>query len=78
MSYNRKNILLRIIDIQSIYKKHSKNFDGGCTDKHIYEKIIFPVYRISRSRFYEYLRTPAARDLAELENQSKQQLQIFN
>lgn len=77
MSYNRRNILTRIVDIQAIYKKHSKNFDGGCTDKHIYEKIIFPVYRISRSRFYEYLRTPAARDLAEMELEAKKQLSIF-
>jgi len=77
MSYNRRNILLRIIDIQNIYKKHAKNFDGGCTDKHIYEKIIFPVYRISRSTFYEYLKTPAAKELKELEAECRQQLQLF-
>jgi hypothetical protein len=77
MSYNRRNILLRIIDIQAIYKKHSKNFEGGCTDRHIYEKIIFPAYRISRSRFYEYLRTPAARELQQLEADAQKQLSMF-
>jgi hypothetical protein len=71
MSYNRRNILLKIIDIQSIYKKHSKNFEGGCTDRYIYEKIIFPNYRISRSRFYEYMRTPAERELKQLEVDAK-------
>lgn len=77
MSYNRRNILLKIIDIQNIYKKHSKNNDGGCTDKHIYEKIIFPIYRISRSRFYDYLGTFAAKELKELEEAQKKQLELF-
>lgn len=77
MSYNRRNILLRIIDIQNIYKKHSKNFDGGCTDKYIYEEIIFPNYRISRSRFYDFLRTPAQRELNDLDEKSKKQYSLF-
>ncbi len=77
MSYNRRNLLERIIDIQNIYKKHSKNFDGGCTDKHIFENIIKPIYRISRSCFYEYMRTPAEKELKQLEEESKNQLQLF-
>lgn len=77
MSYNRRNLLKRIIDIQNIYKKHSKNFDGGCTDKHIFEKIIKPVYHISRSAFYEYLKTPAAKELKDLDEAQKTQLTIL-
>lgn len=77
MSYNRRNILLRIIDVQAIYKSHSKNFDGGCTDKYIYEQIIFPNYKISRSCFYDYLKTPAARELKDLEEKNKKQLSLF-
>lgn len=77
MSYNSRNRLQRIVDIQATYKKHSKNFDGGCTDKYIYEDIIYPIYRISRSTFYDYLNTPAARELKNLEKAGKKQLTIF-
>jgi len=77
MSYNRKNLLQRVVDIQNTYKKHSKHFDGGCSDKYIYEQIVFPIYRISRSTFYEYLKTPAAKQLKQLEDEERKQLQLF-
>jgi len=77
MSYNRRNLLLRIIDVQTIYKKHSKNFDGGCTDKYIYEQIIEPHYHISRATFYEYLKTFAEKQLKELDERRKSQLSLF-
>jgi len=78
MAYDRKNRLLRIIDIQEIYKKHSKNHQGGCTDKHIFENMIYPVYRISRTTFYEYLSTPAKKQLKECTDTKPGQLTLFN
>lgn len=78
MSYNRGNLLKRVIDIQTIYREYSKHFDGGCTDKWIFENKIYPVYRISRSRFYEYLRMPAKRQLKDLQDQQAMQPQLFN
>jgi hypothetical protein len=64
MAYNRKNILLRIIDIQTIYLQHNEQ---GVTGEYIYNRYIHPVYRISRKTFYNYLATNAKKELKELE-----------
>jgi len=80
MAYNRRNILLRIIDIQRIYKENSKNYEDGpgyMSDRHIYDTIIYPNYKISRACFYEYLRTPAERELKELEAKRKEQFTLI-
>lgn len=78
MAYNRKNILQRIIDIQDIYRKHSKNHKGGCTDKYIFEDLIAPVYHISRATFYYYLGTNAKKELRELMEREENQLTLFH
>ncbi len=75
MAYNRRNFLLRVIDIQEIYKKHSKNNEGGYSDKYIYETMIYPVYKISRATFYDYLKIYAAKQLKEMDE--KKQLTLF-
>lgn len=77
MAYNRINILNRMIDVQTIYRQHSKNYDGGCTDKWIYENLIFPTYRISRATFYEYLGTNAKKELKDLLEHRENQLTLF-
>lgn len=77
MSYNKKNWYRRARDIQAIYKKHSKNFEGGSTNEWIFENLIEPNYRICRSMFYEYLRAPAAAKLKEYEEQEKKQMTLF-
>lgn len=66
MAYNRTNLLLRVIDVQRIYKQHSKNFDGGCTDKYIYDTYIKPLYRISKVTFYTYLGINATKELKDM------------
>lgn len=60
MSYNRKNQLQRIIDIQAIVLEHKTN---GATQEWIYNNVIFPRYRISRARFYDFLGTNAKAEL---------------
>lgn len=80
MAYNRRNILLRIIDIQNIYKENSKNWEDGpgfLSDRHIYNTLIYPKYKISKACFYEYLRTPAEKQLKELEAKKKEQLTLI-
>lgn len=76
MAYNRKNILYRIADIQAIYKMHSKNHRGGCTDKYIFHTLIYPNYRISRSTFYSYLTVNTVSELKKIEAAEKQQTQL--
>ena len=62
--YNRRNFLLRVRDIQDIYMQHHTR---GCTDKFIYQNHIYPTYKIGRTTFYNYLATPAVKELKELE-----------
>lgn len=77
MAYTKRNRLLRIVDVQAIYRQHSKNFDGEADDTWIHNNLIFPKYRISRSSFYEYLKTPAAKMLKEMDGTKKEQLSLF-
>lgn len=80
--YNRRNFLLRVKDIQDIYQEYHKR---GITDKYIYQTHIYPTYKIGRTTFYNYLATPAVRELKELEERMRKdkeererQLNIFN
>lgn len=43
----------------------------GVTNEKIWEKYVFPTYRIGRSTFYEYLTIPAKAKLRELENENQ-------
>jgi len=79
MAYSKKNRLMRIIDIQNIYKEHSKHHRGGCTDRHIYRELIFPQYRISERTFYEYLAEPGPKkQLNDLETENEKQMKLFD
>lgn len=74
MAYNRKNILQRMIDIQEIYLKKQAEGLNAIT---IYRNHVYPVYRISRATFYEYLGTNAKKELKELDRIEKAQLSLF-
>lgn len=74
MAYNRKNLLQRMIDIQQVYREHKKN---GATDRWIFRNVIEEQYRISERTFYNYLTTPAKRELANITNVEQQQMQLF-
>lgn len=71
MAYNKKNHLRRIIDIQNIYKKHSKHHQGGASDRWIFKNLIAPIYHISQATFYNYLAVPAQRELNEIIEQDE-------
>lgn len=68
--YNRRNFLLRVIDIQNIYTEHHKR---GCTDVYIYNNHIYPTYKIGRTTFYNYLATPAVKELKLLEDKMQRE-----
>ena len=63
-----------MIDVQEIYlEKQAIGLDAT----KIFNLHIYPVYKISRRTFYEYLGTNAKRELKELEQTEKAQLSIF-
>jgi len=78
MAYTRENLLKKIIDIQEIYLNHSRKQDGVWTDKDIFEKLIKPVYHISRSTFYFYIGCNAKRELTQLYEARQQQPSLFD
>ena len=78
--YNKRNKLLRIIQVQDEYMKYA---NSGRTTRYIYRTYIYPKFLISNCTFYNYLATPAKRDLQrldEIERQEKEtkQLDLFN
>lgn len=78
MAYNRKNLLLRIIDVQELYKKHSKHHGGSASDRWIHREIVFPKYKISERTFYEWLAEPSPKkQIEDIEAAKKSQLSLF-
>ena len=71
--YNKKNLLRRIIEVQDEYMKHA---NSGRTTRYIYRTYIEPKFLISNATFYNYLRTPAKRDLLRIEQAEKEQMQV--
>ncbi len=74
MSYNRRNILQRMIDIQNIVLAHGER---GVTQEWVYENEIYPLYKISRRTFYDYLGTNAKAELKKLTQVAKMQPTLF-
>ncbi|WP_297096410.1 hypothetical protein [uncultured Draconibacterium sp.] len=74
MSYNRRNILQRMIDIQNIVLSHTNR---GVTQEWVFENEIFPVYKISRRTFYSYLNTNAKAELKKLNKVAEMQPSLF-
>lgn len=64
MAYTRINRLKRINDIQKITRSY---LDQGVSLRFIYNNYIYPAYRISLATFYNYLSTPAARELKKID-----------
>lgn len=64
MAYTRKNRLQRIVDIQRLTREYT---DKGVSQVYVYWNYIWPVYRISLATYYNYLGTPAARELKKME-----------
>ncbi len=74
MAYNRKNILKRIVDIQNTVLEHTNK---GVSQEWVYNNIIAPNYRVSRSTFYSYLSVNAKLELKKLEEVHKLQMSLF-
>lgn len=66
--YNRRNFLLRVADIQEIYKQYHGR---GYTDVHIYQTKIYPTYKIGRTTFYNYLAISPMMELKKLEEKMR-------
>ncbi len=79
MAYNKRNRYLRIVEIQDITLRKQAE---GLTNVNIHKLHIYPKYHISLRTFYEYLATPAKRELKKIEEQTNlfndNQIDMFN
>ena len=77
MAYNRKNLLEKIIEIQTITLEQEKI---GLSKRKIYDKFVRQQHHISRGCYFSYLGTNAKRELKilqERELQQSKQLKLF-
>lgn len=72
MAYSKRNLLNKIIEIQTIVLRESKR---GVTQKHIYDTLIKNTYHISYSTFNNYLARNAKKELEQLDKQNAQDTQ---
>ena len=63
MAFSRKNMLLRVKEVNELYIEKSKI---GLSTEFIYRTFIEPRFHISRSTLYEYLAIPYERQLKEI------------
>lgn len=63
MAFSRKNMLLRVKEVNELYIEKSKI---GLSTEFIYRTFIAPRFHISRSTLYEYLAIPYERQLKEI------------
>lgn len=60
MSYNQRNKLERICEIQRITLEHTQR---GVTQKWVYDHVVRPRFLISIATYYNYLGVPARKEL---------------
>lgn len=77
MAYNKKNLLVKIIEIQDIVLRERKR--GGISQVYIFETLIKKQYYISYSTFNNYLARNAKKELESLNKKeaSNTQLDMF-
>lgn len=77
MAYNKKNLLVKIIEIQDIVLRERKR--GGVSQVYIFESLIKNQYHISYSTFNSYLARNAKKELESLNKKvaSNTQLDMF-
>lgn len=68
MAYNKVNKMKRIIEVQQCFKQHYK---PGMIIEHVYRENIYPTFKISRTTFFEWMKTPAETLLKEIEENVK-------
>lgn len=64
MAYNRYNFLLRVKEVNDIYFQYNAQ---GVSAEYIYNTYIYPTYKISRTTFFAYLKTPYYKELEKEE-----------
>lgn len=74
MAYNRKNFLTTVLFVQEFY---TEQHERGIPNTKIVENLKAHNIHISLATFYNYLQTPAKRDLKRIEQQRKQQGVLF-
>jgi hypothetical protein len=67
MAYNRRNLLIKIVEIQEIVIREQKR---GTTQLWVYKNLIEPHYHIGYSTFNNYLTIPAKKQLEELNHKA--------
>ena len=75
MAYNRKNHLTTVLFVQEFY---SEQHEKGIPNTKIVENLkeLYNIH-ISMATFYNYLQTPAKRDLKRIEQIRQQQRMLF-
>lgn len=68
MAFSRKNMLLRVKEVNELYVEKSKI---GLSTEFIYRTFIAHRFHISRSTLYEYLAIPYERQLKEIFEREK-------
>lgn len=74
MAYTRKNLLLRVKEVNETFVEKQKI---GLTTEYIYRHFISPLYHISRSTLYDYLAIPYAAQLKEIECKEAEQKRLM-
>lgn len=74
MSYNKRNKLERISEIQRITLEHTQR---GVTQKWVYDNVIYPRFLISIATFYSYLGVNARKELNLLKAAEAAQPTLF-
>lgn len=69
MAYNKRNLYIKVIEIQGIVLAGQKR---GDTQKEIFYKEIAPRYFISMATFYNYLAINAKAELEKLDRADKE------
>lgn len=73
MAYNRRNLLMRVLEIQEMYieKKLPESTHVG-----VWREYIFPVYKISLKTLENYLSIPAKAELKKLDYAQKDKTKV--
>jgi hypothetical protein len=75
MSYNRVNILNKIIEVQELTLSLTRR---GVTQEWVYKNLIYPKFYLSRTTYYKYLSTNAKREMEIIRSKKLKQLCLFN
>ena len=73
MSFNRRNLLTRIVTVQELTLEHTRR---GVTQEWVYANVVYPRYVISRRTYYNWLGINARGELRRLESEPRQ-MQLF-